>query len=63
MWDELYDFVKKLKGLIEKIKVRLETPHVDGPLRKILKHQTEIDNNPWWLVPVSFLYDNLHGNK
>ena len=35
-------------------------PHVDAPLRKKLKHQTEVDNNPWWLVPISFLYDNLY---
>ena len=34
-------------------------PHVDGTPRKILKHQMEVDNNLWWLVPVSFLYDNF----
>ena len=34
-------------------------PPVDGPARKNLKHQIKVDNNPWWLVPVSFLYDNL----
>ena len=38
-------------------------PHVDGPVRKILKHQIKVDSNPWWLVPVSFLYDNLCWNK
>ena len=43
---------------IEKIKV--ETPHVDGPLTKNLKHQIQVDTNTWWLVPASFLYDNLY---
>ena len=33
---------------------------VNGPLRKILKHKIEVNNNPWWLAPVSFLYDNLY---
>ena len=42
-------------------KLKLGTdPHVDRPLRKILKHQIEADNNPWWLVQVSFLHDNLY---
>ena len=31
---------------IEKINVRVETPYEDGPLRKRLKHQTEVGNNP-----------------
>ena len=44
---------------IEKLKLGRD-PHVDAPLRKILKYQIEADNNPWWLVPVSFLYDNLY---
>ena len=30
----------------EKIKIRFETPHVDGPLKKTLRHQIEVDNNP-----------------
>ena len=30
-------------------------PHVDAIQRRILKHQTEVDNNSRWLVPVSFL--------
>ena len=38
-------------------------PHVDGPVKKFLKHQIKVDNNPWWMVPVSFLYDNLYWNK
>ena len=38
-------------------------PRVDGPLRKILKHQIKVDSNTWWSVPVSFPYDNLHWNK
>ena len=59
----LYDFVEKFGGLHWKNKSWVVTSHVDGPLRKILKHQTEVDNNPWWLVPVSFMYDNLHWNK
>ena len=45
-----------LGGYIEKIKVKLRPPHVDGPVREILKHQIKVDNKPWWLVPVSFLY-------
>ena len=57
---EFYDFVEKFGDLYWK---KLKTPHVDGPLRKILKHPTEVDTNPWWWVPVSFLYDNLHYNK
>ena len=51
-------------GLHWKKKLKLGwDPHVDGSLRKILKHQTEVDNNPWWLAPVSFQYDNLYWNK
>ena len=37
--------LKILEVYIEKIKVKTP-PHVDGPLRKILKHQTKVDNNP-----------------
>ena len=65
---------KKLKTLCrqaskENLKVYIEilklvwNPHVDEPLRKILKHQIQVDNKTWWLVPVSFLYDNLYWNK
>ena len=54
---------RKIWGFAMK-KLKLgKDPYVDGPLRKILKHQTEVDNNPWWLVPVSFLYGNLFWNK
>ena len=54
----LYDFVEKHGGFHWKNSNEVETPQVDGLLRKILKHQIEVDSNPWWLVPVSFLYDN-----
>ena len=47
---------------IEKIKVRYRPPHVDEPLRPILRHQIEVDNNPCWLVQVSFLYGSLYWN-
>ena len=47
---------------LKKIKVRYRPP-CRHTLRKILKHQTEVDNNSWWLVPISFLYDDLHWNK
>ena len=64
MWKyELCDFVEKFGGFsLKKLKVGRDSPktHVEGPLRKILKHQTEVDNNPWWLVPVSLLYDNFY---
>ena len=59
-------FRRKIWGFImKKIKVRLRppSPHVVGPLRKILKHQIKVDINPWWLVPVSIIYDNLYWNK
>ena len=59
------NFTISLKNLgvhVEKYKVRLRSPHADGPLRKILKHEIEV-YNPWWLVSVSFLYDNLYWNK
>ena len=40
-------FRQKTWGVfIEKNKVRLGTPHVDGRTRKILKNQNEVDNNP-----------------
>ena len=29
-----------------KLTFKVETPHIDEPLRKILKHQIEVDNNP-----------------
>ena len=52
---ELYDSVEKFAGLHWK-KLKLERdPHVDAPQRKTLKHQIEVDTNPGWLVPVSFL--------
>ena len=35
-------------------------PQVDEPLRKILKHQTEVDNNPWWLLPISIICIKIH---
>ena len=56
----------KIWGItLKKLKFDRDTPppHVDAPLRKILMHKIESDNNPWWLVPVSFLYDNLYWNK
>ena len=37
--------------------------HVDGLVRKILKHEIKVNNNPWWLAPASFLYDNLYWNN
>ena len=40
---------------LKKLKLGRALPHVDGPLRKILKHKTEAYSNAWWLVPVSFL--------
>ena len=57
-------FCWKIWGFtFKKLKLGRDHPYVDGPLRKILKHNIKVDNNPWWLVPVSFLYDNLHWNK
>ena len=32
-------------------------------LGKKLKHEIKVDNNQWWLIPVSILYDNLYWNK
>ena len=29
----------------------------------ICKNISQVDTNPWWLVQVSFLYDNLYWNK
>ena len=56
------NFTISLKNLgiyIEKIKIWLSPlPHVDGPLKIFLTHQTDVDNNPCWLVQISFLYDN-----
>ena len=57
---EFYDFVEKFGDLHWKNLSYVETSHVAGPLRKILKTQIEVDNIPWWLVPVSFLYDNVY---
>ena len=54
LWDD-----EKFSVYIEKLNLGRD-PYVDGPLNKILKHQTEVAINPWWLVPVSFLYDNLY---
>ena len=48
--------MKNLGFTLKKLKLG-----VDGPLREILKHQIEVDNNQGW--PVSFLYDNLYWNK
>ena len=45
--------MKNLGDYIEKIKVRLRH-YVDGLLRKILKHQIEVDNNVCWLIKVYF---------
>ena len=58
----IYDSVEKFGGLHwKKLKLGRDTPpHVDGSLKKILKHQTKVDNNAWWMVPVSFLYDNFY---
>ena len=42
---ELYDFAVKFGVYIKKLK--FETPHVDGHLRKNLKHQVVVDNNTW----------------
>ena len=39
---------------LEKLKLGRYS-HVDTLLRKILKHQTEVNNNLWWLIQVSFL--------
>ena len=48
-------FLSQILGFIlKKLKLGRAPPHVDGPLRKNLKHQIEVDNNPGWLVPVSF---------
>ena len=58
IWE--FNFKISLKYLvvyIEKIKVR------DPPCRQNLKYQIEVDSNPCWLVPASFLYDNLYWNK
>ena len=62
---KLYDFVEKFGSFIlNNIKLGRDTSsHVDAPLRKILKHQTEVDNNPRWLVTVSVLYDNFYWNR
>ena len=60
---ELNDFVEAFGELtIKKFKLGRD-PHVDAPLRQILKHQTEVDDYPWWLLRVSFLCDNLYLNK
>ena len=45
--------LSNLKVYIEKIKVKQRPSYADGPLRILLKHQIEIDNNPYWLVQVS----------
>ena len=36
------------------------THHVDAPPKCFFKHETGVDNNLWWLVSVSFTYDNLY---
>ena len=46
--------------ILKKLKLGTNPPHVDGPLRKILKHQIKVDNNPSGLVLVSFTYDNFY---
>ena len=44
-------------------KLKLHTdPHVNGPLRQHIKHQTEVDTNPCLLVQVLVLYYNLFLN-
>ena len=59
MRGEFYDFVETFEGLHWK-KLKLgEITHVHGSLRKILKHQAGVDNNPWAFVPVSFLYISI----
>ena len=56
-------FVEKFGSLHwKKSKLGRDT-HVDAPLRKILKHPTEVDTNPWWVVSVSFLPNSLYWNK
>ena len=45
-WDVLYDFVVKFGGVtLKKLKLGRDL-HVDGPVRKILKHQIKVDSNP-----------------
>ena len=40
-------WLQNLMGYIEKkIKLGTDSPHKDGPLRQILRHQIEIENNP-----------------
>ena len=42
-------------GFYIKKKIKLgKDLHVNGPLRKILRHQTEEDNNPYWLDKFHF---------
>ena len=38
--------LKNVEVYIEEIQVRLGPPHAVGQLRKILKHQIEVENNP-----------------
>ena len=65
IWD--LNFTISLKNLGSALKNlelgRDPPPHVDGPLRKFLKHLTEVNNNPGHLVPVPFLNYNLYLNK
>ena len=40
-------FRRKIRGFtLKKFNLGCDPPHVDGPLRKILKHQIEVDTNP-----------------
>ena len=64
IWEVKFTISLSCLGVyIEKIKVRLRPPYVEGPLRKILKHQIELDYTPWGLVQASFLYNNLYWNN
>ena len=50
-WNRLVSLVNITNSLsnlgvyIRKIKVKTPTPTLDGPLRKILKHEIEVENN------------------
>ena len=50
-------YLSNLNGTFKKLKLGRTAPTMwTDPLRKILKPQIEEDNNPCWLVQVSFLY-------
>ena len=52
---ELCNFVEKFgKFTLKKLTLGRDPP-LDGPLRKILKPQIDVVDNPWWFVQVSFL--------